>query len=236
MAELKDKVPPNNLEAEQSTLGALLLNWEAAGDIAAKLRADQFYYPRHQLIYQAILTLLEEGIPGDLITLVDKLTTNGTLEQAGGISYLSSLTQIVPSAANIENYAKIVIDLATRRELISLSSEIRKDSYDESHSSREILEDVEKRIFALNDTNTTSQISGVSEIIPKAIQLIEARWRNKGALSGIGSGLQDLDAMTSGFHDSEMIIVGARPSMGKTALALSMMESIAIDVDFLVWK
>lgn len=229
MSELKDKVPPNNLEAEQSTLGALLLNWEAAGDIAAKLRADQFYYPRHQLIYQAILTLLEEGIPGDLITLVDKLTTNGTLEQAGGISYLSSLTQIVPSAANIENYAKIVIDLATRRELISLSSEIRKDSYDESHSSREILEDVEKRIFALNDTNTTSQISGVSEIIPKAIQLIEARWRNKGALSGIGSGLQDLDAMTSGFHDSEMIIVGARPSMGKTALALSMMESIAID-------
>ncbi len=228
-AELKDKIPPHNLDAEQATLGALLLNWKAVGDVVTYLRSDNFYDQRNQIIYSAMMNLFTQGVTGDLLTIIDDLTKNGNLEKAGGVGYVSSLTNTVPTSANVDYYAKIVLDQSTRRNLITLASEIKASSFDETKESRKILEDAEQKIFKLTDTNQSAQVYAMNEIVPKTITLIDQRYKNKNALSGIPSGITQLDNMTSGFQNSEMVIVGARPSMGKTALALSMMQHIAIE-------
>lgn len=227
--DLKDKIPPHNLEAEKATLGALLLDWTSINEVVQYLRKDNFYSQQNQLIYESLLNLFSKGTRGDLLTLIDDLTKSGNLEKAGGTAYITSLTDSVPTSANVDYYAKIVLDQSTRRNLIKISSEIKADSYDETKESRSILEEVEQKVFKLTDTNQTTKIMGMDEIIPKTINIIDARFKNKNAFSGIASGITKLDSMTSGFQKSEMIIVGARPSMGKTALAMSMMENIAIN-------
>lgn len=227
--DLKDKIPPHNLDAEKATLGALLLDWSSINEVVQYLRKDNFYSQQNQLIYESLLNLFSKGTRGDLLTLIDDLTKSGNLEKAGGTAYITSLTDSVPTSANVDYYAKIVLDQSTRRNLIKISSEIKADSYDETKESRSILEDVEQKVFKLTDTNQTTKVMGMDEIIPKTINIIDARFKNKNAFSGIASGITKLDSMTSGFQKSEMIIVGARPSMGKTALAMSMMENIAIN-------
>ncbi|MEE0893309.1 MAG: replicative DNA helicase [Treponema sp.] len=227
--DLKDKIPPHNLEAEKATLGALLLDWTSINEVVQYLRKDNFYSQQNQLIYESLLNLFSKGTRGDLLTLIDDLTKCGNLEKAGGTAYITSLTDSVPTSANVDYYAKIVLDQSTRRNLIKISSEIKADSYDETKESRSILEEVEQKVFKLTDTNQTTKVMGMDEIIPKTINIIDARFKNKNAFSGIASGITKLDSMTSGFQKSEMIIVGARPSMGKTALAMSMMENIAIN-------
>lgn len=227
--DLKDKIPPHNLDAEKATLGALLLDWSSINEIVQYLRKDNFYSQQNQLIYESLLNLFSKGTRGDLLTLIDDLTKSGNLEKAGGTAYITSLTDSVPTSANVDYYAKIVLDQSTRRNLIKISSEIKADSYDETKESRSILEEVEQKVFKLTDTNQTTKVMGMDEIIPKTINIIDARFKNKNAFSGIASGITKLDSMTSGFQKSEMIIVGARPSMGKTALAMSMMENIAIN-------
>ena len=227
--DLKDKIPPHNVEAEQAVLGALLLDWSSVSDVVTYLRSENFYSQQNQLIYESLMHLFSSGIKGDLLTLVDDLTKNGKLEAAGGVAYISSLTDIVPTSANVDYYAKIVLDQSTRRNLIKISSEIKASSFDETKESRSILEDAEQKIFKLTDINQYAQVLAMKDVVPKVIQIIDTRYKNKNAFSGIPSGLNDLDSMTSGFQNSEMIIIGARPSMGKTALALSMMQNIAID-------
>ncbi len=227
--DLKDKIPPHNLDAEKATLGALLLDWTSINEVVQYLRKDNFYSQQNQLIYESLLNLFSKGTRGDLLTLIDDLTKSGNLEKAGGTAYITSLTDSVPTSANVDYYAKIVLDQSTRRNLIKISSEIKADSYDETKESRSILEEVEQKVFKLTDTNQTTKVMGMDEIIPKTINIIDARFKNKNAFSGIASGITKLDSMTSGFQKSEMIIVGARPSMGKTALAMSMMENIAIN-------
>lgn len=227
--DLKDKIPPHNLDAEKATLGALLLDWSSINEIVQYLRKENFYSQQNQLIYESLLNLFSKGTRGDLLTLIDDLTKSGNLEKAGGTAYITSLTDSVPTSANVDYYAKIVLDQSTRRNLIKISSEIKADSYDETKESRSILEEVEQKVFKLTDTNQTTKVMGMDEIIPKTINIIDARFKNKNAFSGIASGITKLDSMTSGFQKSEMIIVGARPSMGKTALAMSMMENIAIN-------
>ncbi len=227
--DLKDKIPPHNLEAEQATIGALLLDWSSVSEVVTYLRADDFYSQQNQLIYDSLMHLFTDGIKGDLLTLIDDLTKSGKLEQAGGAGYVSSLTDVVPTAANVECYAKIVLDNSTRRKLIKISSEVKADSFDETKESRQILEDAEQKIFKLTDSNQSTQIWAMKDIVPKTIQIIDSRYKNKNSYSGIPSGFTQLDSMTSGFQKSEMIIIGARPSMGKTALALSMMQNIAVE-------
>ena len=227
--DLKAKIPPHNLDAEKATLGALLLDWTSINEVVQYLRKDNFYSQQNQLIYESLLNLFSKGTRGDLLTLIDDLTKSGNLEKAGGTAYITSLTDSVPTSANVDYYAKIVLDQSTRRNLIKISSEIKADSYDETKESRSILEEVEQKVFKLTDTNQTTKVMGMDEIIPKTINIIDARFKNKNAFSGIASGITKLDSMTSGFQKSEMIIVGARPSMGKTALAMSMMENIAIN-------
>lgn len=227
--DLKDKIPPHNLEAEQATLGAMLLDWSSVNDVVTYLRADRFYSQQNQVIFESMMSLFSRGIRGDLLTLIDDLTKTGKLNEAGGTAYVSSLVDVVPTSANVDYYAKIVLDQSTRRDLIKISSEIKAESFDETQESRAILETAEQKIFKLTDLNQSTQVHEMKDVVPRTIELIDKRYKNKNSLSGIPSGIKKLDSMTSGFQNSEMIIIGARPSMGKTALALSMMQTIAIE-------
>lgn len=226
---LKDKVPPHDLDAEQATLGALLLDWDAVGTVIALLRPERFYDPKNQKIFDAILSLYNDGTRGDLLTLQDKLRQTGQLEAAGGVAYISSLTDTVPTSANVEYYAQIVFDNYIRRELIKVSGEIVQEAHDDTIDSRAALEEAQKRIFELTDSKQTHGVKTMHDEIPRALSIIQKLVKDKSDLNGIPSGLVDLDLMTSGFHPSELIIVGARPSIGKTALAMSMAQFTAIE-------
>lgn len=227
--ELKDKVPPHNLEAEQATLGALLLNFDAISNVVSLLDSEKFYSYQNKLIYDAMISLFRQNIHGDTLSLINELTKTGKLEEAGGAAYIASLTDLVPTAANVEYYAKIVLDQSTRRELIRISQELKAASYNETKESRGIIEEAEKLIFTLSDKNQTTKVYNMKEIINDTINAVEEHYKNKSTFTGIPTGFAKLDTMTSGFQNSELIILGARPSIGKTAMALSMMEYIAVD-------
>jgi replicative DNA helicase len=226
---LKDKVPPHNLEAEQALLGALLIDWSALTKIIQIIRVDSFYSKRNAIIFEAMLSLDKKGQQGDTITLKDELTTLGKLEEAGGVLYLSELTGMVPTSANIEYYAGIVLDCSLRRELIKISYEVIAQSHDETKESSNVLEDAQTKILALTDVNQSQTIQPISDIVANTTKIIEERIKNHNAYTGIPSGITALDSLTSGFQDSELIIIGARPSMGKTALALTMIQHIAVE-------
>lgn len=229
MENLKEKIPPQNLEAEQATLGALLLDWNAFSNIVSLLDSNKFYSYQNRLIYEAMISLFRQNIHGDTLAVINELTKTGKLEEAGGTAYIASLTDLVPTAANVEYYAKIVLDNATRRELIKISHDLKSYSYDETKESRNIIEDAEKLIFSLSDKNQTTKVYNMEDIVNKTMSNVIEHWKNKSVFTGVPTGFAQLDTMTNGFQPSELIIIGARPSIGKTALALSMMEHIAVD-------
>ena len=228
-ATLNDKVPPHNIEAEQAVLGALLLNWSAMAEVVSTLRPDRFYSLSNQVIYEAMVRLYTKSATGDTISLINELTVENKLEQAGGAAYIASLTDTVPSAANIDYYANMVLDRAARRDLIRISSELKASSFDLQKESDSLLDEAEQKIFALAEKNETTQIYSAQNIMVKEIELIEARYKSKNQFTGVPTGFAKLDTYTSGFQDSELIIIGARPSIGKTALALSMIQNIACE-------
>lgn len=229
MSELNDKIPPHSIEAEQAVLGALLLDWKSMADVVSILKSDRFYSIQNQTIYSALLKLYTNNITGDTISLINELTKEEKLEMAGGASYIASLTDTVPSAANIDYYAGMVVDRAVRRDLIKVSSELRASSYELNKDSNVILDSAEQKIFSLAEGNETADIHAAKDIMIKEIEIIDARFKSKSDFTGIPSGFAKLDTYTFGFQNSELIIIGARPSIGKTALALSMMQNIAVD-------
>ena len=228
-ATLNDKVPPHNIEAEQAVLGALLLNWSAMSDVISYLRPDRFYSLQNQVIFDAMLKLFNQNTTGDTISLINELNIEGKVDQAGGAAYIASLTDTVPSAANIEYYAKIVMDRAARRDLIKVSSEIKASSFDLQIESKPLLDNAEQKIFSLAEKNVNTEIHAAKEIMFREIELIEARYKSRNQFTGVPTGFAKLDTFTSGFQKSELIIIGARPSIGKTALALSMIQNIACE-------
>lgn len=228
-SQLADKVPPHSIEAEQAVLGALLLNWESMAEVVTLIKAEHFYSLQNQVIYDALTHLYTQNIRGDSISLINELNKENKLEKAGGPAYIASLTDTVPSAANIEYYANMVLDRSTRRELIKMTSELRASSYELGKDSQSLLDEAEKRIFSLAELKETTTVHSAKEIMIKEIELIEARYNSKNQFTGIPTGFAKLDTYTSGFQNSELIIIGARPSIGKTALALSMMEYIAVE-------
>ena len=226
---LNDKVPPHNIEAEQAVLGALLLNWGAMSEVVSILRPDRFYSLQNQVIYEAMQKLFSKNATGDTISLINELTVENKLEQAGGAAYIASLTDTVPSAANIDYYAEMVLDRAARRDLIHISSELKASSFNLQKKSVDLLDDAEQKIFALAERNETTQVYSAKDIMFKEIELIEARYKSKNQFTGVPTGFAKLDTYTSGFQNSELIIIGARPSIGKTALALSIIQNIACE-------
>ncbi|MDR0403045.1 MAG: replicative DNA helicase [Treponema sp.] len=226
---LKDKVPPHNDEAEQAALGAMLLDNDAVDTAVQYLAPDDFYSNANRRVYKAILSLFNQGRQkADIITVVAELRQAGELEGAGGPSYVASLTNVVPSSANIDYYAKIVQDCSLRRSLIRVSAEMNASSFDESVESRVVLEETQKKIFELAENRRVASVKNMKELMPSTIDKIEELYQSKKQYSGIASGFEDLDNLTSGFQPSELIIIGARPSMGKTALALSMASHITM--------
>lgn len=226
---LKDKIPPHNNEAEMATLGALLQDPEALGVVLKYLRADDFYKLAHQKVFKAILTLFNKGEAIDLLTLTEELRSQGELAAAGGAAYISSLTSVVPTSANVEYYAKMVQESSLRRLMLRIASEMIASSHNDSLDSRAIIEEAEKKIFEVTDNQQRGGYRAASEIVPETIDAIEKLYHRKGNYTGIPSGFDDLDSMTSGFQKSEFIIIGARPSVGKTALALTMASNMAVD-------
>jgi replicative DNA helicase len=227
-AGLKDKIPPHNEEAEQAVLGALLLDEEAIATAIQYLRPNDFYLSANNRIYEAILGLFNKGLKADIITVTGELRQAGKLDEAGGPDYVASLTNVVPSSGNIEYYAQTVQDYSLRRALLRVSYDTGAKSFDESMEPRLILEETQQKLFDLSDNRHTFSYKSAREIIPDAIKIIENIYHSKQEYTGIPSGFPDLDKLTSGFQRSELIIIGARPSMGKTALALTMAAHISI--------
>jgi replicative DNA helicase len=226
--ELRDKVPPHNSEAEQAVLGAVLLDPDSVPAILKYLRAEDFYVNANRDVFAGIVSLYEKGQKADLITLTDELKSLGTIDHAGGPGYIAGLTTVTPSSANVEYYARIVQETSVRRNLIKLSAELNTKARDEAVESSLVLDEAQARIFDITQNRQAVSYKSVKELLPETIKTIERLFKNKNAFTGVPSGLGDLDSMTSGFQDSEFIVIGARPSVGKTALALSMASHIAV--------
>ena len=225
---LRDKIPPNNLEAEKATLGAILMNADALLAVSKILSPDDFYKNANKKIYQAMLNLDQQNSSNvDILTVIQELKRIGELEAAGGAAYVSSLTSEVPTTANVEYYAQIVQDNSIRRSLIQTSNEIIAGAFDDTVSTGAMLEDAERKIFDITEKNHSTDYKAVKNLVSPAFDLISYRMGTKSDCTGIPSGYSDLDSLTNGFQNSELIVIGARPSVGKTALALSMAANMA---------
>ncbi|MEE8441772.1 MAG: replicative DNA helicase [Spirochaetia bacterium] len=225
---LRDRVPPHNTEAEVATLGAILLDPDSLGRVLSFLGADDFYRASHARIYDAIIALWDKTEAIDLITVTEALKSAGDLEIAGGAAYVSSLTSSVPTSANIEYYAKIVHETNVRRRLLRVAQQIVADAFGETGESREMVEEAERKIFDLSEGDHTGGYKQAKEIVQQTVEAIERLYRSKDEYTGIPSGFPALDKLLSGFQDSNFIVIGARPSVGKTALALTMAANISI--------
>jgi replicative DNA helicase len=225
---LRDKVPPHNAEAEVATLGAILLDPEALGRVLSFLRADDFYRSANGRVFDAVIALWERSEPIDLITLTDALKSSGDLAMVGGPAYISSLTSSVPTSANVEYYAKIVRETSVRRRLLRAANEMIANAMREGVESREVVEEAERRIFEISEGQETGGYKQAREIVKQTVEAIEKLYRTREDYTGVPSGFPALDKMLSGFQDSEFIVIGARPSVGKTALALTMAANISI--------
>lgn len=223
------KIPPQATEIEQVVLGAMMLEKEALNDTINIITKESFYDPRHQFIYGAMHDLFASTKPVDLITVTDRLQKNGELEAAGGVAYIAQLTNRVASSAHIEFHARIIAEKFIKRELIKVSSEIIRDSYDDTFDVFDLLNKAESNLFQIAESNMTKQASSMQHIVGDAIAEIEKARNNPDGISGTPSGFHDLDKITSGWQKSDMIVIAARPGMGKTALVLSMARNTAVD-------
>ncbi len=223
------KLPPQAPELEEAVLGALMLEKEALTSVIDILREEAFYKESHQKIFKAIKRLFERSEPIDILTVTNELKKNDELELVGGAYYISQLTSKIASSANIEYHARIVLQKFIQRELISFSSDTIQNSYDESIDVFELLDTAEKRLFAIADENIKKDPKIAGSLIHDAIKQVEAARNRKTGITGVPSGFTELDRLTAGWQNSDLIILAARPSMGKTALALTLARNAAID-------
>lgn len=221
------KIPPQNLDAEMSLLGAILIDEEVLADISDKLNAQDFYDKRHALIFDAMLRLYERHRPVDLLTLSDELTKRSELEIIGGSAYLTELTNYVPTAAHAGAYAEMISQKAVRRRLIKASTDIASLGYDEEREIGELLANAEAELFGVSDTNTKQDLVSLEQILTESFDRMEELHRGGGKLRGIPTGWRDLDNMTAGLQQSDLIILAARPAMGKTTLVTNLAYNVA---------
>lgn len=223
------KLPaPQNLEAEASLLGALLIDTDALVKIADSIAPEDFFDARHQKIYHAIQQLYEKRAAIDVLTLADQLKANGELDQVDGASYLTELTNFVPTAAHVEQYAQIVAQKAVRRRLIKASQEITGLSYDESKQLKELVEEAETRLFEVSQQHVKQTIVSLEDILTESFERLDDLHKDKGKLRGIPTGFKDMDDMLAGLQRSDLFIIAARPAMGKTAFVLNLAHNIAV--------
>ncbi len=221
------RIPPQDIDAEKSLIGAILISEESLPDVTETVKPDDFYDQRHRSIFHAMWNLYERHKPVDLLTVTSELRRKKTLEKAGGSSYLSELTNYVPTAAHAKAYAELVAKCAVRRRLISAAADITEKAYDEDGETIELLGEAEKSLFKVSDQNLKNDLTSISDLLGETFDHLEDLHKNKGALSGVKSGFADFDRLTAGFHKSDLIILAARPAMGKTALALNFAHNVA---------
>jgi replicative DNA helicase len=227
-SEILDRLPPQNLDAEKAVIGCLLLDSNLCDEIALMLRAEDFYADANQKLYGHLLGMHETGKRIDAMLLVERLKQAGDFEAVGGAAYIAEVAGCVPYAANAVYYAQIVREKATLRDLLHAGTEIVRDAYDSTVDPQEIVSQAEQKIFAVHDQRSVDQVTNVQDLLHEAFDRIDARLEH-GEGVGIPSGFQDLDVLTGGLHDSELIILAARPSMGKTALAINIAENVTIE-------
>lgn len=226
--ETNVKLPPQNTEAEASLLGALLIDSDAIVKVADTVSADDFYEPRHRDIYGAIKLLYERHHPIDVLTLADQLKGQNKLEGAGGAAYLTELTNFVPTAAHVEQYAEIVANKALRRRLIKASAEIAAIGYNEEESLRSAIEAAESSLFEVSKRHIKQDVVSLETILSESFDRLDELHKDKGALRGVPTGYKDLDNILAGLQRSDLVVLAARPSMGKTALALNIAHNVAL--------
>jgi replicative DNA helicase len=223
------KLPPQNMEAEQSVLGGVLIENEAVNKVMEILDGDDFYRDAHRKIFNALITLSERDEPADLITLTNELRKTNQLDSVGGASYVVSLIDSVPTAANIEYYAKIVKEKAILRKLIETSTNIITQSYEDRGDVESFLDEAERAIFEISERRVKPSFYSIRDIVKESFKTIERLFEKKEFVTGVPSGFKELDRLTAGFHASDLIIVAGRPSMGKTALCLNLAQFAAIE-------
>jgi len=225
---LFDRIPPQNLEAEQAVLGAVLLDSVAIISVMETLKPDDFYRQAHQYIFEAMVELNGDNEPIDLITLSTRLQAKQQLAEIGGIQYLTELASAVPTAANVGYYAKLVEEKAMLRRLIRAATEIVTNGYAGADDVGSLLSEAEMRILEIANRKSSSGFISIKEVLMEVFEKVESLYNSRGTTTGIPSGFPDLDRMTSGFQRSDLIIVAARPSVGKTAFALNVAQNVAV--------
>jgi len=227
-ASEKNRIPPHSDDAERAVIGAMLIDENAVSIAHQYLRPDDFYSPRHRKIFQAVLDLYNSGVQPDLLALSSELEKKGKLDESGGNDYIASLTHAVPSSANTEYYAQIVQGHSLRRSLIKISGETGTRAFDETTEPKHLLEEAQQKLFLISDPRRVFRYKKADNLIKGVVNYLDGVYKTKAEFTGVPSGFYALDKITSGFQGSELIIIGARPGMGKTAIALSMAANISL--------
>jgi replicative DNA helicase len=222
------RIPPQNTEAEASLLGAILIDPDAIVKVADIVSADDFYEERHRRIFEAVSQLYEKHSPIDVLTLSDQLRATGFLESVGGAAYLTELTNFVPTAAHAEQYAEIVAQKALRRRLIKASQDIVGLGFDEAKNLQELIEEAETRLFEVSQRHVKQDITSLETILSESFDRLDELHKDKGKIRGVPTGFKDMDNILAGLQRSDLFILAARPSMGKTALALNLAHNVAV--------
>lgn len=225
---IEERVPPQNIEAEQAVLGAMLIDKEAIAKATEVLSADDFYREAHRVIFSAMLELYNKNEAVDMVTVTEILKRDNKLEDIGGIAYITSLANVVLTAANVKYHAEIVAEKSVLRQLVRVSTEIAAMGYEANEDVGTLLDTAESRILEISNRKKKNDFTAINDILMDSVQSIESLLQNKGGLTGLPAGFADLDKLTSGLHPSDFIILAARPSMGKTALALNIVQNVAL--------
>ncbi|MCH5220276.1 MAG: replicative DNA helicase [Muribaculaceae bacterium] len=223
------RIAPRDSELEEVVLGALMLEKDAYSKVSDILKPDSFYEPAHSKVYEAVQTLGAIQRPIDMMTVTEQLRLNGTLDEVGGPAFIARLTGRVASAAHVEFHARILAQKYLARELISFSSAISAKAYDESNDIDDLLQEAEGRLFEISQNNVKKDVTQIDPVIKQAMQQIEVAANRASGLSGLESGFHAIDKLTSGWQPSDLIIIAARPAMGKTAFVLSMAKNMAVN-------
>jgi len=226
-----ERTLPHNLEAEKCVLGAILINNHAFNHATEVIDADDFFRDAHRRIFEKMVGLSERNEPIDLVTLKDELARAGELDEVGGPAYISSLMDGVPRSANVDHYARIVKERSTLRRLIQSATDVLARAYDAEENADELLDEAERSIFQIAENRMRSGFVRIGELVDSGYQIIETLQAQRGLVTGVPSGFTDLDELTSGFQKSDLIIVAARPAMGKTSLVLNMAMNAATEAD-----
>ncbi|MFD2045658.1 replicative DNA helicase [Ornithinibacillus salinisoli] len=231
MSEWNDRTPPHNIEAEQAVIGAIFLEPEAFSTASEILVPEDFYRASHQRIFSTMLSLADKGEPIDLVTVTTSLSNNRLLEEAGGVSYLTEVAESVPTAANIGYYTKIVEEKSVLRRLIRTATDIVTTTFDKEDEVEDVLNEAEKNILEVSGRKNSGAFKAIKDVLIEVYDSIEQLHHNDAEVTGVPTGYRDLDKITSGFQRNDLIIIAARPSVGKTAFALNIAQNVAVKTD-----